>query len=119
MDQVTISTISRVESYLKKASLVEVTVNVDIFVKVPLFLRASLAETSLSDGNEEDTTVLGTSSREAPISSKVSLVSTIATIKEWKKLQRCFFTGEDPGLRLKATPKGPVRTAQREIRSRT
>ena len=117
-DQVTISTISRVESYLKKASLVEVTVNVDIFMKVPLFSRASLAETTVATATRRTTTVPTTSSREAPILLKASLVvSTIARTKEWRR--KSFLHWQGPGLQLKATPKGPARTSQREPGSRS
>ena len=42
------------------------------------------------------------------------MASTIARTKEWK-LQTLFFTDEDWGLRLKATPKGPARTAHRDL----
>ena len=40
--------------------------------------------------------------------------TTVPRTKEWK-LQRRFNTGEDWGLRLKATPKGPPRTSHRDL----
>ena len=40
-----------------QASMVEVTVTVDIYVKVPLFSRASLAETTVATATRRTTTV--------------------------------------------------------------
>ena len=72
------------------------------------YTKASLAET----------TVLTTSSREVPILSKASLVVTTLAMATRSGRRRRFFTGEDRGLRLIATPKGPARTSQREPGSR-
>ena len=80
--------------HYNKGIPVEVTVTVDIFVKVPIISRASLAESTVATATRRTTTVPRT--------------------KEWK-LQTRFKTGEDRGLQLKASPKGPARTAQREL----